>query len=586
MSRWLKTTPLFTMLVAAVIGIGPSLAQADETITTGDGLLTLRASMPEETRVGESFTYTVEVTNASDNIVLHDIELKQRKAKGLSIESVSVKGADAKNQNKDKAKKTTSEKTSKSSDSMNIAMLNPGQSKTLEVTASADEEGELRSCLEISSYTPALCLSSKVVKPQLELTKNAPEKVNRCDVIELEYAVKNGGTGDVGPFVVSDSLGDGLATIEGNSELEFQVDGLKAGDTRKFVARVYAQKSGTFSSRAEAKAENSDLSSRSKETSTEVITADLAVNLDGPNRLYGDQMAEFTASITNTGNAVAEDVQVRVLWPNKSRLLDMSDTSIAKQDKQSKNNQANKGEPTPAKNKADKNKSDKKNKDKSANNDKAKNQKSGNQQSDKNGKDQKIAMEMNEDTITIDRLEAGQTATFDYAVRAGDDVDKLPTKVVATYVCAVDAAEDQAKAEARATSMAMVEAKIVRLPAMQMLVIDDEDPVSNGGEVAYMIRVWNEGDAADNKVKVVAELPEGLTFQSAEGPTKHSQDGSSITFEPIKTMKPGERMDYKVIAKADGNENVLFKATLTSEKLSQEVTTEEPTRLFSRQAKK
>ncbi|GAA5504841.1 DUF11 domain-containing protein [Novipirellula caenicola] len=585
MSRWLNTTSLFTVLVAAAIGIGPGVAQADEAITTGDGLLTLRASMPEETRVGESFTYTVEVTNASDNIVLHDIELKQRKAKGLSIESVSVKGADAKNQKKNNAKKTTTEKSSTSSDSMKIAMLNPGQSRTLEVTASADEEGELRSCLEIASYTPAICLSSKVVKPQLELTKTAPDKANRCDVIELEYAVKNGGSGDVGPFVVTDSLGDGLATIEGNSELEFKVDGLKAGDTRKFVARVYAQKAGTFSSRAEAKAKNSDLSSRSKETSTDVITADLAVNVEGPNRLYGDQMAEFTASITNTGNAPAENVQVRVLWPNKSRLLDMSDMSIAKQDKQSKqanNKQANKGEPTPAKD----NKKSKDNQNaKTASDGDAKDKKSGKQSSDKNSDKQKIAMEMNEDTITIDRLEAGQTATFDYALRAGD-VDKLPTKVVATYVCTVDAAEDQAKAEARATSMAMAEAKIVRLPAMQLLVIDDEDPVSNGDEVVYMIRVWNEGDAADNKVKVVAELPEGLTFQSAEGPTKHNQDGSKITFEPIKTMQPGDRMDYKVIAKAEGNENVLFKAKLSSEKLSQEVTTEEPTRLFSRQAKK
>ncbi|GAA4450528.1 DUF11 domain-containing protein [Novipirellula rosea] len=579
MSRWLKTTPLFTMLVAAAICVTPGNAHADETITTGDGLLSLRASMPEETRVGESFTYTVEVTNASDNIVLHDIELKQRKAKGLSIESVSVKGADAKKQNKDKSKKTTTEKTSNSGDSMKIAMLNPGQSRTLEVTASADEEGELRSCLEIASYTPALCLSSKVVKPQLELTKTAPEKANRCDVIELEYAVKNGGSGDVGPFVVSDSLGDGLATIEGNSDLEFQVDGLKAGDTRKFVARVYAQKAGTFSSRAVAKAKKSDLKSRSKETSTEVITADLAVNLDGPNRLYGDQMAEFTASITNTGNAVAEDVQVRVLWPNQSRLLDMSDTSFAKQDKQSK--KSNQGEPTPAKNK----KSEKDQKDKSANDSDAKKKSKNNESGNNDSNDQKIAMEMNEDTITIDRLEAGQTATFDYAIRAGD-IDKLPTKVIATYVCAVDGAEDQAKAKARATSMAMAEAKIVRLPAMQMLVIDDEDPVSNGDEVVYMIRVWNEGDAADSKVKVVAELPEGLTFKSAEGPTKHKQDGSSVTFEPIKTMKPGDRMDYKVTAKASGNENVLFKATLSSEKLSQEVTTEEPTRLFSRQAKK
>lgn len=79
-------------------------------------------------------------------------------------------------------------------------------------------------------------------------------------MITLTYTVKNGGSGDVGAFTVTDPLGSDLQTIEGNKTLEFKVDGLAAGDTRKFEARVFAVNAGEYSSRAEAKATDSDLS--------------------------------------------------------------------------------------------------------------------------------------------------------------------------------------------------------------------------------------------------------------------------------------------------------------------------------------
>ncbi len=95
---------------------------------------------------------------------------------------------------------------------MAIAMLRPGESRTFQVKAAADNEGELRNCLEIANYKPAICTTSRVMKPELELTKAASKKAHRCDVIELNYVIKNGGSGDVGKFQVIDELGDGLET--------------------------------------------------------------------------------------------------------------------------------------------------------------------------------------------------------------------------------------------------------------------------------------------------------------------------------------------------------------------------------------
>ncbi|EGF28573.1 60 kDa outer membrane protein [Rhodopirellula baltica WH47] len=539
-----------------------SSVHAQSSLSTGDGLLKVTSQMPEEVRLGESFNYTVEVSNVSDQVTLHRVKLAQKKAKGLTIESVSQQGEKA---NEKQSQSEAEEKNRGSKNQMMIQTLKPGESRTFDVQAVADQEGEIRSCLEVVSYKPAICLTSEAVKPQLELTKVAPKKANRCNVIKMEYTLKNGGSGDVGPITIEDSLGDGLATIEGNNELKFDIDGLEAGETRKFIARVYAAKSGEFGSRAEAKATDSDLSSRSKKTQTKVVSADLIAMVEGPNRLYGNDLAHFTATITNQGNAPAEDVRVNLMWPEAANLADVSEPQMKsnQSSKQGDSKKQSEGQPTPAKSEQDSasNQSDSGN---------------GNEQSK-----QTDSPKMAEKMLTIDTLKPGQSATIDYAIRTGE-LDEIPTKVKATSVCTVDVAEDEADATTRATATAMTRAKVVRLPALQLTVVDDEDPVNNGSEVTYTIKVWNEGDAIDNNVRLTAELPDGLKFVSADGPTELKEEAQSIQFAPIKKMQPGDEVTYTVKAEGDGEGSVRLTTQLASQSLSSKITAEEPTRIFKR----
>jgi len=356
-----------------------------------------------------------------------------------------------------------------------------------------------------------------------------------------------------------------LATIEGNAELRFDVDGLAAGETRKFIGRVYASKAGSFTSRAVAKAENSDLKSRSQKTTTNVIAADLDVRVEGPGRLYGNQLVTFTAYVTNTGNSPAEDVGVKVFWPEDANLADLGDVRIQKENT---NGSANNGEEKQSQPTV----SAKPNDDTTSNN-----QNSSDDSSSSSDDNSKLAMA--DKAFTISSLKPGQTAVFEYAVRPGD-LKRIPTRVEARSVCTVDVADDQANAKSEAMATGYAAVKIVRLPAMQLVVFDDEDPVTTGSKVKYSIRVWNEGDADDQNVKLVAHLPDGLEFTSAEGPTEHSVKGSMITFKPIKTMEPGDRADYIVTAVCSGQGDVRFEAELSSKSLDKAVTVEEPTRLF------
>jgi uncharacterized repeat protein (TIGR01451 family) len=536
-------------------------AQAQTSLSTGDGFLKVSSQMPEEVRLGESFSYTVEVSNISDQVTLHQVKLAQKNAEGLTIESVS------RSDNQQSNKKSQSKNKQKNSDGKNhmvIPMLKPGESKKFDVKAVADKEGEIRSCLEVISYKPAICLTSEAVKPQLELTKFAPKEANRCNVIEVEYTLKNGGSGDVGPITITDSLGEGLATIDGENELKFNVDGLEAGDTRKFLARVYASKSGEFGSRAVAKADESDLSSRSQKTQTKVVSADLVAKVNGPKRLYGNDLAHFTATITNRGNAPAEDVRINLMWPEAANLADLSEPQLKSGDpsQQSSSNDQSEGQPTVAKS------------------DKPSDSNSKDGQNDEQSK-QENTPKMAEKMLTIDKLTPGQSATIDYAIRAGE-LNEIPTKLKATSVCTVDPAKSEEDATTRATATAMARAKVVRLPALQLTVVDDEDPVKDGSEVTYTIKVWNEGDAIDNNVRLTAELPDGLKFVSAEGPTELKEEGQTVQFAPIKKMQPGDEVTYTVKAEGDGEGSVRLTTQLASQSLSSKITAEEPTRIFKR----
>lgn len=573
-----------------------AFATAQSQMQTGDGLLQVQTQMPQESKAGEQFKYMIMARNSSDDVILHDIVLEQSKSEGFSIESSSIQGEqqsgnqrqDPENSDKKQAGKKQSgkeqtakempdQRTGNSSGRFTIDKLEPGQSQTITVMASADKEGQLKSCLQIVSYKPSLCMTSTVVKPALQITKNAPERADRCNEIELMYTVKNDGTGDVGTFQIVDDLGDGLKTIEGNSTLKFEVDGLQAGDTRQFVARVFAAKAGSFSSRARAEAENSELKSRSAKTTTEVVAADLAVTVEGPGRIYGEKFARFTAHVTNTGNTPAEQVAVNVMWPSETSLADISDFRI---------NSDRQGQATRPRSANDEsNRDDQKAKEVAgagASNSVASNDNS------KNQAQQGSEQNMSSDEFVIDRLEAGQTATFDYAVRPAG-MEQVKTQVQALYVCAVNVAEGEDKATNRVTSNGYGQATFVRLPAMQLSVIDDEDPVSDGTMVTYTIRVTNEGNGPEQNIHLTAELPEGLEFESAKGPTEFQQNGSTITFEPIETMRAGVTVNYKVIANNTGDgsvafkaTSVAFKATLNSESLDQGIVAEEPTKLVSK----
>ena len=597
-------------------------------------MLAIEANLPQQVRIGEQFTYNVTVQNATDNVTLHDIELRHADQGSLTIESIDKQGddkqqdqatndQDATNQSdqpQNDNQRRSAEPQSRfaqpedqrdqaagffgnesSAQSLKIDSLQPGQSQAFQITASVDQEGPIEACLMITNYRPSICLQTTAIKPELKITKQSPERNQLCDVIELVYTVTNDGTGAVGKFEIRDDLSDGLRTIDDKETLAFTVDQLKGGDTRKFVARVYATKTGDFRSRAYAEAVDSDLSARSENVGPEIVGAELQVDVQGRNAVPSDTPAVFTATVTNTGLAPAENVQVAVHIPEHANLRRMSEVQLRQRDPSQLATDRRSSQANPSQDRSQSRGQVQEATNESVNQPNAEqtaaerltqgrrtaqqNQTAGAATAESgSAADQQAEMQagMRAEEFSIERLEPGQSAQFDYVLTARNQ-DKIDTRVIARSVCNFDS-DQGVSYDAASEDTAIASTRIVRLPGLQVYTLDDADPVEVGSPITYTIRVKNEGDAPDQDIQITATLPEQMKLDNADGPTESQQEGKTITFQPIDQLNPGEEAEYTLTATVQSAGAVQLKVELVSQSFTSPVETAEPTRLYNSKA--
>ncbi|WP_437185206.1 hypothetical protein SH668x_002304 [Planctomicrobium sp. SH668] len=116
--------------------------------------------------------------------------------------------------------------------------------------------------------------------------------------------------------------------------------------------------------------------------------------------------------------------------------------------------------------------------------------------------------------------------------------------------------------------------------SLSIQVKDLEDPVEVGSEMVYEIRVKNEGTAAAKAVSLGCEMPAGMSFVSAEGPTEHRGDGHAVAFRSIPEIAAGQTVTYKVKVKAAVSGSLRFRASLMSEGVSEPLSAEEMTKFY------
>jgi uncharacterized repeat protein (TIGR01451 family) len=138
----------------------------------------------------------------------------------------------------------------------------------------------------------------------------------------------------------------------------------------------------------------------------------------------------------------------------------------------------------------------------------------------------------------------------------------------------------RATSENGAVSDSQVSTTVEAVSSLALELRDIDDPVELGTEAAYEIQVRNEGTAAASNVAIWCELPAGVEFTSATGPSEHRVEGGVVHFRPLVQLAAGESATFRVLVRASVLGDHRLRAFASSEAASEPLTDEELTKFY------
>lgn len=268
--------------------------QAIPTGADATSVLLLEKSAPAEVAVGQEFAYTIKATNLTP-CELDEVVVTDTIPQGIDYKSSTPNAVQAGNLL-----------------TWDLGSIPGKGSKTITLRASAAATGEYTNCVR-ATYKEKLCLTIKAVQPKLTLDKVAPAEVLVCDIIPIKLTVKNPGTGPATGVVVTDTLPAGLKTVDGKTEVRFDVGTLNAGESKEFTINAQAGKPGSYANKAVATA-NGGLTDDAAAT-TVVRQPVLTIAKTATEIAYEGRPVSYSVKVGNTGDAVAANTVVTDVLP-------------------------------------------------------------------------------------------------------------------------------------------------------------------------------------------------------------------------------------------------------------------------------
>ena len=92
--------------------------------------------------------------------------------------------------------------------------------------------------------------------------------------------------------------------------------------------------------------------------------------------------------------------------------------------------------------------------------------------------------------------------------------------------------------------------------SIQIDVFGRDNPVSVGDPIRYTLSVVNDSDEIDSQVLIQFQLPNGVEVVRVNPRTnpelgQFQNNAGVITLAPIRTMNPGERVDYELVLRSN-----------------------------------
>jgi uncharacterized repeat protein (TIGR01451 family) len=268
-----------------------------------DNAIRLERLAPSAVVLNMPFDYTLRVTNVSETPV-HDVVVRERLPKNFKLRSADPvpekEGDDV---------------------SWTLDTLEPKASREITVSGVATTAQGLQPCATVTFAVP-LCSNIAVLEPKLTLTQTAPAEVLVCDPIPLQFIVKNEGTGALQGVQIVDPLPAGWRTLDGKTELVFDVGTLAPGQARQLAGPLKATKTGAYVNKAVARAQGGVTAEAS--TTTIVRQPVLTITKTGPAKQYLGRPTTYEITVTNKGDAPAAQVIVEDTIPPGAQGVQMA----------------------------------------------------------------------------------------------------------------------------------------------------------------------------------------------------------------------------------------------------------------------
>lgn len=114
-------------------------------------------------------------------------------------------------------------------------------------------------------------------------------------------------------------------------------------------------------------------------------------------------------------------------------------------------------------------------------------------------------------------------------------------------------------------------------PALNVCVVDENDPVCVGEPTNYRITVVNQGSESDSNVSVVVKFPAEIQPVSGSGPTQATVSGQTVTFAPVNSLAARQTLEYRVDGRAKSSGDARVNVEVSSDAIKTPITTQEST---------
>lgn len=483
--------------------------------------IAVRKTGPATVNVGGTFRYVIDVSNPGD-----------LPAEGVVVVDHLPQGATY-------VDSTPPAQVGAGTLQWQLGQIAAGQTRRLEVQLRPGKLGTLTSCAEAvaaGGLQAKGCTTTQVTSPTLDLKITGPSRVQVGDRVKFEMVVTNRSAAAITGMTIRDTFGPGLKHKAATGAIDRPLDDLAPGASRRLHVVFTAVQAGRLCHTVEIYNAGGMLATQQacveavaatpsatqpKPTPKPASKPSLSVRKTAPATAVEGENVLFTIEVANRGAAALTGV--RVVDSFDSQLVPVEATEGIKQDPQ-----------------------------------------------------------RGFLSTQIATIKPGEVVTLQVRCncrRAGRACGRVS-------VTTAEGATGQAEAcvEIRAAQKPQPPAGKPSAPApgpprLSVSIRDTSDPVNAGKTVTYSITIANNGQTADQNIRVVATVPPEMVVDPLgfQGPTEPSVSGRVVTFKPWTQIYPGEKRTYRVRALAKTAGSAKFSVKVTSKSLPNGTTAEETT---------